>query len=155
MEINIFPDGLSEITDIGFIPRIVRDDERLKVHKRYYFPEFNQKMKCTDVEIINDIEYYYLSNDNFQYVMSYPISHTCFVFTKDKYDIMSRHIINSNQVYRGYQLKWWFYNHNYTRYNNFIKLLSDICDDDIYKIYGRLEYGQYVDAKFILKYKRE
>ena len=154
MDYNSFPDQLSGVTEKGFIPRIVRDDEHLQLYKKYYFPELDQKVKCIGIEEIQNVEYYYLANDSYQYAMTYPINAKCFIFTKDKYDIMSRHIINSDQVYRGYQLKWWFHKHKYYKYKNFIPLLNKVCDDDIYKVFGKLEHDRYVDCKIVLKHRR-
>ncbi len=105
METELFPSGLAEVVEKKTIPRILRQSEKLSLFRKYYFPEFDQKFKCVGIESFSDFVFYFMSNDTFQYVLSFPIDYECYTFTLDKYDIMSRDIINDNYVYRGYQLK--------------------------------------------------
>lgn len=155
MEIeNLFPSELVDVTDKHTIPRILRDNEELNLFRKYYFPEFNQKFKCVGIEPMNGFIFYFLSNDTLQYVLSFPIDYKCYTFTLDKYDIMSRDIVNDDHVYRGYQLKWWFYKHRSYKYNNFREFIESIDDDSVYMVTGKFERGKYVDCKIILKYKR-
>ena len=148
-EYPIYPDALKALTGEGYIPRLLRNDEHLLLYKKYYFPDMDQKVKCTNIETYFGVEYYFLQNDTFQYVLHYPIDTNCYIFTLDKYDIMKRHIINDKQIYRGYQIRWWFFVHQKPKYRNFLELLPSISDDDIFKVYGELENGKYKECRYI------
>jgi hypothetical protein len=152
---SLFPSGLNDVLERNTIPRILRKDEKISLYKKYYFPEFNQKFRCNKIESYDDYIFYFLSNDMYQYVLPHPVEYDCYVFTADKYNIMRRDIVSeSNYVYRGYQLKWWFYKHPYHKYTNFLNIVSELDDDNVYKISSKYENGKYVDCKFMLKYKR-
>jgi len=152
---DLFPDDLSRVIEDGFILRLVGEDEQLKMYKIYYFPEFDQKVKCIGVEHIDDNDYYFLKNDSFQCAISYPIDYRCYALTKDKYNMMKRNIINTNYSYMGFQIRWWFYIHNCSEYSNFIKLLDTINDHNTYKVFGKFEGSKFVDCKFVLKTREE
>lgn len=151
----LFPQELNEVTDYNVIPRLLRDNEELQLYRKYYFTDLKQKLKCMSIEKYDGYIFYFLSNDNISNVMSYPITYECYTFTLDKYNIMSRDIINDNQSYRGYQIKWWLYKHPQYKYKFFREILPTVVDDYVYKLYGKYEHGKYVNCKIVLKYKGE
>jgi len=151
---DLFPPDLCKVTEKHTIPRILRKSEELNLYRKYYFPDFNKKFKCNAIESIDGFIFYFLSNDTFQYVLPFPIEYECYTFTLDKYNIMERNIINDEYVYRGYQIKWWFYKHPYYKYSNFRNYLNSISDDNVYSVHGKYENGKYVDCQIVLKYKR-
>jgi hypothetical protein len=152
---ELFPSGMDNIIDKHSTPRKLRVNERLVVGKRYYFPDMKQKLKCINIDKIDGFIFYYLANDSFQHVFSHPLGYEAYILIPDKDNLLNKNIVNDENVYKGYQIKWWFYKHNYKRYKNFINQLNTLNDNNMYVVSGILKHKVYVNCNFDLVRKGE
>lgn len=154
---NLYPDDIVKFTSKGTIPKLIKPDEQLTVHRRYYFPDFNQKFKCLSIEESPEgfIFYYLWGEQQYQYVLPHPISYPCYKFVTDKCDILNQDIINDRHIYYGYQIRWWFYRHRInSSYVNFINRLGQLEDDSSYMVSGVLQNSKYVNCAFVKRHRR-
>jgi hypothetical protein len=148
MDNEIFPKELLDICKDDFIPRLLKADDKIKVHKKYYFPDMGELLTCYDVQEYYGEEYYFLSNNNKSIVLTYPVIDKCYMFISDRYEITIRHIINDRKSYKGYQIKWWFFKNYHIKYKYFVQDVSSLDDDGLYKIFGKFENRVYKDCLF-------
>ena len=148
---NIYPEHLEQIIlKTKYIPRKIKNKERLKIYHKYWIPELKGLIKVIDIFYIGDIEYYViLYNKSLTCCLSYPIEY------KDSYELLHNHdniekqnIINSNKPYTGAEIKYWLvYNKNTFNYIKYSKYLIDekylldnhkylITDNKIIEVYG-------------------
>ena len=109
---HIYPEGLEfEIYKSGYIPRLMKPGERLKVFHKYWTPYFDGLIKITDIENICGTYYYYIRyNSKLFGCFSHPLPTVInnYELLHNYNNIEKDNIINSNKSYTGAEIKFWF-----------------------------------------------
>ena len=109
---HIYPEELEfEICKSGYIPRLMKNGERLKVFHKYWTSYFGGTIKIIDIDNIFNHYYYYIRYNGkllgcFPHplpmiINNYELLHNYNHIEKDN-------IINSNKSYSGAEIKFWF-----------------------------------------------
>ena len=126
--LNIFPEELEYIIKKkGFIPRRVTN-ARLKPKHKYYIPEYKGIVKVEDIISISNINYYIITYGNGMNGCT-SAQMTGYELLKDYYHIADKNIINSDQSYYGYEIRFWFVKNQIDihkiKYKGFYKYFTD------------------------------
>ena len=110
--LELYPENLEKeiVRYKNYIPRKLRNKEHLKLYAKYYTDEYGI-FKVINIEKIYGIEYYYIVYRNqFQAVITYPISREsrCFQLLKNYNKLEKENIINKSKEYTGAEIKFWF-----------------------------------------------
>lgn len=130
-----YPDELwGEISkNYKYIPRKLRDDEKLKLDKRYWIPDYGLvRVK----EIINiGTEYYIISYSNGSMfgVISYPVDN-CYELLKNFNSIEKDDILEKNKPIYGAEIKYWFAINNKDTSSSILDNLHSLKDSTKYLI---------------------
>ena len=111
----IYPKPLVNIINQhGYIPRKLKDNEKLKVGHRYWLPYYNGIIKISDISNIESTSYYFLTFDNkFNAAIPFPLEvRGGFELLYNFDHIDKKNIINDNNSYTGAEIKFWFIKNN-------------------------------------------
>lgn len=151
----LYPSALKENTIDTLIPKKIGKYDKLRLYHKYYFDSYQVLFKCNNVLTVFGTDYYFLESDDRQIVIPYPIDQLVYEFIIDKFSINEKEdIVNDGCSYKGYQLKWWLYNHQYDRYKNFYDLLYYLYDNKFYTLTAVLEKDVYKDCKISPVFKQ-
>lgn len=158
--IHLYPSDLEKYLskkDYIYIPRQLKQDEGLKIYKRYWsiYESINYKVDQIFTDK-NNIEYYNVKYSGLFFgTITYPVKDT-YELMIDKNNIKSLdNIINTNRMYSGAEIKFWFYiknNLNSEKFNGFLSFLdpnskNQISDNKMYYLYANEQNGIYKDCK--------
>ena len=146
---SIYIEDLESIVlQYNYIPRIFRPNEKFKLYHKYYVPEFKGIIKVVNIEVIDDIEYYFFKYDNLKLdaCISYPIEYEGVYELLHNYDrLEDKDIINSEISYTGAEIRYWFIMHNYKDYKKYKPLYPYL------KCTGK--YSMTDNRKYYINYK--
>ena len=142
------------------IPKRLSDKQKiLKPHHKYYATEFASASYFKVIDSFNtDQETYVvlLFVDNLYWTLPSRLNKMLDIYELlyDKNNILNTNIINSNSSYYGYEIRYWFFNKNNNKLNDF----KDYLDNNgKYKIDDSCKYfitadinkksGKYYNAK--------
>lgn len=166
---NLYPEKLEKFILAGniYIPRKIKQDEHLKLYKRYWLVQDDEYLKVDQVYSVEDQEYYSVKYLNGLYgEISFPLNHnfTYELFCDKKNVTNMETILNQRYSFTGAEIKFWFFIHNIDleeeMYNGFISFLdpdskSLIADDKHYFLKAKLDEGIYKDCKIFLDREKE
>lgn len=160
----IYTDKMEEFLrkqNYTYLPRKIREQEHLKLYKKYYSTLSDTCFKVNQVYYTGGIEYYSVKEIGTLLFaeISYPYeSEYLYELLTDRRNVIHlQNIINTNISYSGAEIKLWFLyqkdNNKLSKYSKFISFIdpnskSVICDEKYYFLYGKeSEKGIYYDCK--------
>lgn len=111
MKRHIYSEFLEkEIIATKYIPRKFKPNEKMKLHHKYWIPDFEGTVKVNDSDIIDGITYYFIKFGKYMNAcISYPLSYDNMYELLHNHDsIENEEIINSSKSYSGAEIKFWF-----------------------------------------------
>lgn len=148
---KVFPSQLlSIIKGSHYIPKKLKDKEKLKYHHKYYLDTYGL-CKVIDVFKIDNIEYYsLLCNGRNHICISYPLNNEIaenYELLIDYSKIDKESIINSKKYYTGAEIRYWFI-------VNHIKINKDDIYGEYMKYLSRSSKYSLIDnEKYTVAYK--
>ena len=150
----------NKIRNNHFIPYRVNRYTKYEVNRWYYSDYWNQCFKILSVKYDNygnlDNAYIYWEDKNYGLICT-DLCEQDLKLEKDYDELYKRDIINSDRIYTGAQIVYWFYMNNITcfdkKYKGFWKFIDTysahrINDFAKYKISGELnEKGIYINCR--------
>lgn len=108
---SIYPNPLVDIIkQHRYIPRKLREGEKLRANHRYWLPYYNGIIKIQEVTKINEIDYYFLTFDNkFNAAIPCPLEVVGgyeLLYNFNNIDLVD--MINDHKSYTGAEIKFWF-----------------------------------------------
>ena len=131
--LNIFPEEITYIINKkGLIPKPLKYT-KLRLHHKYFFPEFKGVVKVDEILNVNNAEYYMIrySSNMVACIPSLDRKHLDgrYELVKDTNQLAEENIINSNTPYYGYEIKFWFVKNQIDfhkiKYKEFYKYFTD------------------------------
>lgn len=138
-----------------YIPRSINRNEELNLYHKYWVKDLKEIFKVTKIEEYFKNQYYYLEGRNTNQLYTFPLVENEFyeIMINDN-DILHQDIINSNESYKGYLIKYWFFKKSSKKYKEFEKYISytsdhSIDDNKSYKIEATKIKNSYHNCKII------
>lgn len=150
-----------KIREQHFIPYRVKGDHYIR-GKRYYNGYWDMCFRVFEVKYdkeTNELEHIYVkADDNTYHLLTFDLDACDFVLKEDFKKLYNKRIINSEEVYTGAEIVYWFYINNIDcfnkKYKGFWKFVDSnsrfrISDNTRYRISGDYdkELGKYVNCK--------
>ncbi len=106
----IYSEKLQDIIiSLKSIPRPIRKNEHLKLYHKYWIPSFDCVVKIEHIDKIMGVEYYFLKYKNkFSACITYPLNEDGIYELLHEPNKLKNDIINSDKVYSGAEIKYWF-----------------------------------------------
>ena len=131
-----------------YIPRRIRNEERLKLFKKYWISEYGI-IKVKDIYIIHNIDHYFITynNGNMYGVIPYPIKDECYELLRNFNELENENFINKKKLIYGAEIKFWFVineiNFNNDNYSGFLDKLSSLQDSKKYTVHRNKKRKEY------------
>lgn len=141
---GIYPKELEERVRSSkkFIPRLLRNNERLKLFHKYFCLSYGV-FKVYDIQHTSHNEYYHIRfkkyGTDMQAVITLPIEDNCYELLRNYDSIENMNILNNDErLFTGAELKFWFIVNNISnkdkRYKSYKKSLIKIDDTSKYYV---------------------
>lgn len=138
-----------------YIPRHIDTMESLSIYHKYWIDELRGFFKLTNIQEYFHVKYYFLESKNTNQLYTYPINDSNFYeLMNNNKNIHKEDIINTDNIYNGYEIKYWFYK-NWSKklidFSKYIKLdgTNPINDNKKYKVTAVYINNLYRNCKII------
>ena len=155
--ISIYPKELASYIQYNnkYIPRMISQNESLIQYHRYWIRELKEVFKLTGLANYFHVDYYFFEGKNTNQLYTHPVpSNEFYELTINTDNIQSQNIINSKKMYKGYQIKYWFFKNWCKAYQDYDKYLildksNTIQDNKDYYVEGVWIKDKYMNCKIV------
>lgn len=150
MTLKLYPSKLLEEIrkKKKYIPRKLRKNERLRLNRKYWIPDYGI-IKVKEIIDTPNGEHYVISynNGNMNGVVSYPTTNECYEMLKNFNELESINFINKKKSVYGAEIKYWFIindiDFNDIDYSGFLDKIQYLKDSTKYIVHRNKKKKEY------------
>ena len=155
MKIDIYPKDLLAVISSSdkYIPRQMDYKDIPTLYHKFWIEDLHGLFKLTAIAEYFKVYYYFFEGKETNQLYTNPLNSSKFYeMMLNNYNILDKDIVNDNNVYRGYEIKYWFFKKwckKYYDFERYLKMNTDITlnDNKKYLVNAVLVNGLYMNCK--------